>query len=159
MARWLWGMAVVILALLNYSVWQKEQLLKDGATVLLELAPRDPRSLMQGDYMVLRYHVANDIGKAVKERNLDGRAVIALDADGVGRFVRIDDGTALAAGEQRLFFRKRGHAMRLGAEAFFFEEGRAGHFQSAKYGELTVATDGEAVLTGLRGADRKPLVP
>ncbi|MFX7329222.1 GDYXXLXY domain-containing protein, partial [Acinetobacter baumannii] len=34
---------------------QKEMLLKEGQLVLLPLAPVDPRSLMQGDYMALRY--------------------------------------------------------------------------------------------------------
>jgi len=47
-SRWLAG-AVIALALIavNVSIWQKEQLLKQGAVMILPLAPVDPRSLMQ----------------------------------------------------------------------------------------------------------------
>ncbi|MBI3711463.1 MAG: GDYXXLXY domain-containing protein, partial [Burkholderiales bacterium] len=39
---------VLILCAVNYIIVQREQLLQDGRIVLLELAPVDPRSLMQG---------------------------------------------------------------------------------------------------------------
>ena len=42
---------VLLLVYFNWSVYQKEQTLKEGQLVLLQLAPVDPRSLMQGDYM------------------------------------------------------------------------------------------------------------
>ena len=44
---------ILLLGYFNWSVYQKEQTLKDGQLVLLQLAPVDPRSLMQGDYMRL----------------------------------------------------------------------------------------------------------
>ena len=46
---------LLLLGYLNWSIYQKEQTLRDGQLVLFELAPVDPRSLMQGDYMSLRY--------------------------------------------------------------------------------------------------------
>ena len=45
---------LLLLGYLNWSIYQKEQTLRDGQLVLFELAPVDPRSLMQGDYMSLR---------------------------------------------------------------------------------------------------------
>ena len=50
--------AVVVLGVVNFEIYKKEQLLAEGMTVFLELMPRDPRSIMQGDYMVLRYNIA-----------------------------------------------------------------------------------------------------
>ena len=44
---------LLLLGYLNWSIYQKEQTLRDGQLVLFELAPVDPRSLMQGDYMYL----------------------------------------------------------------------------------------------------------
>ena len=44
---------ILLLGYFNWSVYQKEQTLKEGQLVLLQLAPVDPRSLMQGDYMGL----------------------------------------------------------------------------------------------------------
>ncbi len=45
---------LLVLVAFNYSVYTKEKTLEAGTLVLLELAPVDPRSLMQGDYMVLK---------------------------------------------------------------------------------------------------------
>ena len=43
-----------------YSMTTERQgLLRNGRTVYLELAPVDPRSLLQGDYMALNYAVMN----------------------------------------------------------------------------------------------------
>ena len=50
---------VLLLVYFNWSVYQKEQTLKEGQLVLLQLAPVDPRSLMQGDYMRLNYKEAS----------------------------------------------------------------------------------------------------
>lgn len=50
---------ILVLIAVNVSIYQREQLLQHGRFVLLELAPVDPRSLMQGDYMALRFEVAN----------------------------------------------------------------------------------------------------
>ena len=41
----------------NYKVQQFEDVLATGKPVVLKIAPVDPRSLMQGDYMVLNYAI------------------------------------------------------------------------------------------------------
>ena len=62
----LFGTLVIILGLVNWQIYQKEQHLAHGTKVYLELAPVDPRSLMQGDYMALRFKIADDIRAALK---------------------------------------------------------------------------------------------
>jgi len=63
MKKYKWHIIILNLVLLlgyfNYSVIKKEKLLDNGQLVLLELAPVDPRSLMQGDYMALRYRISD----------------------------------------------------------------------------------------------------
>lgn len=76
--------AVIVLALVNFEIYQKEQLLAEGTTVLLELAPRDPRSIMQGDYMVLRYHIARL--PALSKVEKDGYLVIERDENKLPSF-------------------------------------------------------------------------
>ena len=56
-----WLVGISILVAVNYAIWQKEQLLTHGKTVILALAPVDPRSLMQGDYMRLRFQAEQDM--------------------------------------------------------------------------------------------------
>ena len=149
------GLALT-LGLLGWLVAGKEAVIAEGRLVLLELAPVDPRSLMQGDYMVLRYAIARDIDR--DDWPDDGHAVLAVDADGVGALVGRDDGGPLADDRVRLRYRRRDR-LRIGAESYFFEEGQAAVYDEARYGELRVAPDGNSVLVGLRDAHREILGP
>ena len=159
-----------ILGLVNGSVAQKERLLDRGSIVLLELAPVDPRSLMQGDYMALQFVIARDTRQALmKARSApdsqardalaasDGRIVAKIDASGVATYARLDDAKPLADNEIYLRYRVRQGQVRFATNAYFFEEGTAKRYEAAQYGELRVAPDGELLLTGLRGKDLKPL--
>jgi uncharacterized membrane-anchored protein len=153
-------MTVAILVLVNLQIVGKERILTEGRTVLLRLAPMDPRSLLQGDYMALRYAMADEVAAAAKAAGVsDGRIVMELDEKNVARFVALDESRPLAAGQQLLEFRKRGEAVRLASDAFFFEEGLGEHFAAARYGELRVADNGTAVLVGLRDETARPLEP
>lgn len=154
---------ILMLAAVNFNIYQREQLLEHGRVVLLELAPVDPRSLMQGDYMALRFKVANDAfpgfgWNEVKEGTpKDGHLVVALDEHGVGSFKRLADGTPLAANEAVLRYRVRNRQPKFATNAFFFQEGHADEYAKARYGEFRVAPNGDMILTAMRGADYKTL--
>jgi uncharacterized membrane-anchored protein len=151
-------MAVVILGTVNTLILGKERIVTDGRPVLLRLAPQDPRSLMQGDYMALRYSLAGEVARAAKTLEInDGHAVVGLDDQNVARFIRVHGDETLGADEHLLQFRKRGETVRLASDAFFFEEGQWKTYQPARYGELRVDTNGHAVLIGLRDDTFKPL--
>jgi len=151
--------ALVVLGLVNWSIASREAMLATGRVVLLELVPVDPRSLMQGDYMALRYRLANEaFGAARGARPADGHMVVHVGADGVATSLRFDDGAPLAAGDVRLRYRWR-EGPRFATNAYFFEEGTASRYTGARYGEFRVSDDGDMILTGLRGADLRPLEP
>ena len=149
---------LVLLAFVNFGIYQRERLLTEGRVVLLRLAPVDPRSLMQGDYMRLNFEVA---GQAFpfesRGRLADGKLVVALDPHHVGQFRRLAKGEPLAPGEVALRFRVRNGQPNFATNAFFFEEGQADAFARAVYGEFRVDSDGEMILTGLRDAAFTPL--
>ena len=63
---------VLILAGVNWSIYQKEQHLATGAVVYLKLRPVDPRSLMQGDYMRLGFELADKISAALFKKPRGG---------------------------------------------------------------------------------------
>jgi uncharacterized membrane-anchored protein len=151
--------AAVLLFILSWLVWQKEQTAAHGRAVLLELGPRDPRSLMQGDYMVLTYGLPQAFQQRLTDDKLrqHGHVVLRLDAKNIGTIQRLDDGTPIAADEIRLRFRNRHGNLRLGAESFFFQEGDAAKYDRARYGELRVDAQGNSVLVGLRDADQVQL--
>jgi uncharacterized membrane-anchored protein len=150
---------LVMLAAANYAIYAKERLVTEGRIVLLELAPVDPRSLMQGDYMALRFKVADGaFGRDKVNKDLgDGRIVLKLDAQAVGNYARFDDGTPLSPDEVRMRYRIRNQHAKFATNAFFFQEGQAKLYQAARYGEFRVDMKGEAILTGLRGRDLAPL--
>jgi uncharacterized membrane-anchored protein len=164
---------VLSLLVVNLVIAQKERLLAHGRVVYLELAPVDPRSLMQGDYMALRFKVANDaepsLSRVDRNRQIfrtagnlataDGHMIVAVDERSVGRFVRLDDGGPLGAGEVRLRFRVREGLLRFATNGFFFQEGTAPLYESARYGEFRVSDNGDLMLTSLRGPNLEPLGP
>jgi len=142
---------VIILIAGNTAIFQKQELLATGRSVLLELAPVDPRSLMQGDYMALRFKVSNDAFRGRDGLTLDdGRLVLAVDERNVGKFVRFDDRTPLGTQEIVMRYRVRAGTPKFGTNAFFFQEGDAGLYSGARYGEFKVSPSGDAILTAMR---------
>lgn len=146
-----------VLGLVNYSIYRKESLLASGRVVFLDLAPRDPRSLIQGDYMALRFRLQDDLWA---HRNLrDGHIVVALDKRGIAAFRRLDNGTPLASDELRIRYRVRGDEVKLGTNAFFFQEGHEKYYRGARYGEARIDAGGEMLLSGMRGENLEKLGP
>ena len=144
-------MTGAILVIVNGQIMIKEGIIENGNTMLLRLAPRDPRSLLQGDYMALRYAIASEVAMAAKNaQTTDGRVVVELAPDGEASFVALDEGQVLAQGQHLLRFRRRGDSVRLASDAYFFQEGQWERYAGARFGELRVSEDGDAVLTGLR---------
>ncbi len=154
---------LLILASVTVSISRKETLLATGRVVYLELAPVDPRSLMQGDYMALRFKAANDaFGNRLQDRETppsDGRIVLSIDERGVGTYTRLDDGTPLATNEVVLRYRIRERRVKFATNAFFFQEGHAMDYAKARYGEFRVADSGECILTGMRDENLELLGP
>ncbi|TET37654.1 MAG: hypothetical protein E3J69_02275 [Anaerolineales bacterium] len=154
----LWLFAFLAVVVINVLVIQKEQLLATGQLVLLELAPVDPRSLVQGDYMRLRFDISDEVETETNMR--DGFIVVRLDSENVARYVRIyDQNTSLAQDELLLRFRQRTYDVRVGPESFFFQEGTAKYYNNARYGEFRVSKSGDVLLTGLQGEDFEELGP
>jgi uncharacterized membrane-anchored protein len=151
--------AIAALGTLNFSIIGKERIKQNGEIIFLELVPADPRSLMQGDYMTLRFALANalhdDIGlsKGGASEGDIRYAPIKLDGKRIATLAPRGNGAAL-----KFRYRIRNGAVWLGTNAFFFEEGSAAQFQPARYGEFRLDTaTGEAVLTGLRDKELKAL--
>jgi uncharacterized membrane-anchored protein len=144
--------ALLVFGGVNWQIAGKERLRSSGQIVFLELAPIDPRSLMQGDYMALNFAVARSISATE-----NGTAVLALDPRRVGTYDGLDGGSLPGPGKMRLRFRVRSGAVWLGTNAFFFHEGDAERYRDARYGEFRVNSDGDAMLVGLRDKDLRKM--
>jgi len=63
---WMAGALALVLAAVDYSIAAKERIRAEGEVVYLQLAPVDPRSLMQGDYLALRFLLADAIEQGLR---------------------------------------------------------------------------------------------
>lgn len=156
---------LMILAVVNWAIWQKERHLAEGEIVYLELAPVDPRSLMQGDYMALNFALGNQIQTMLHQAESDsdllkasnGVVVVRLDEQRIAHFQRLDDGTSLADDEQQLRYRLRNGQVRFATDAFFFQEGHAERYEPARYGQFRVNAQGEPLLVAMYDDELNPL--
>lgn len=138
---------ILLLIIFNSSLVEKEEILSEGKLVLLKLAPVDPRSLMQGDYMTLRYEIANNINKGIPRR---GYCILKVNQNKIAEKVRFQkEITPLKENEIPVKYRLVEGQLFIGAESYFFEEGHAKKFEDAVYGGLRVDEEGKSVLIGL----------
>jgi uncharacterized membrane-anchored protein len=139
---------VLVLAFFHYSVMKKETLLSEGKLVLLQLAPVDPRSLMQGDYMTLRYAITRET--ATDEIPKRGYCVIGLDSGIVAKKIRLQPHrTPLQANEYLIEYTAGKWELNIGASSYFFQEGQAEKYAKAKYGGIRIDQQGNSLLIGL----------
>ena len=155
LAVWLVGMSILVAV--NFAIWQKEQLLTHGKTVILALAPVDPRSLMQGDYMRLRFQAEQDMQRYLPYKKdssvADGYVIVSLNEQHIGEVQGVvsELPATIAANQWPLRYRIRAGELRFATNAFFFQEGHADDYAQARYGEFKVSNDGEMLLANLRG--------
>jgi uncharacterized membrane protein/uncharacterized membrane-anchored protein len=91
---WLVGVFVIaLLGAVNYKVQQFEDVLATGKPVVLKIAPVDPRSLMQGDYMVLNYAILSEFQQSqfLSESNESLESNESIDAGEANETIGIDE--------------------------------------------------------------------
>ncbi|WP_279504380.1 GDYXXLXY domain-containing protein [Aeromonas veronii] len=151
---------LTILAGINATVWRYEHAMSSGEVVLLRLAPVDPRSLMQGDYMRLNYEIARELtsrdARATQNKGSD-TLVIRLDAHQVASLVADGKADRLASDERLLQVHQSERQWQIGPDAYFFEEGSGQQYEAARYGEFRLQADGKTLLVGLRDEAYQPI--
>ncbi|MFP7409074.1 GDYXXLXY domain-containing protein [Aeromonas veronii] len=151
---------LAILAGINATVWRYEHAMSSGEVVLLRLAPVDPRSLMQGDYMRLNYEIARELTSRDTRANQDKGSdtlVIRLDAHQVATLVADGKQDRLASDERLLQVHQSERQWQIGPDAYFFEEGTGEQYEAARYGEFRLQADGKTLLVGLRDEAYQPI--
>lgn len=134
---------VAVLAYFTVEIIDKEQLLKNGTQVRLRLAPIDPRSLMQGDYMKLNYDILWYCSS-----DSDRYAVVSIPE---GDFLRTQfDNEGISDNEVaiRVYYNQRRMAT-LSSDNYFFEEGSAYQYDDAKFALVVVDKRGDIYIKNL----------
>lgn len=165
--------SALVLVFLNYAIYEKEALKKEGELVYLELAPVDPRSLMQGDFMQLRFDVVSLVPSSqIKNWPSRGFMAVALNEDNIGIAPRLYEGGELPetvklfryafqarGGLLESFFGSRFGQISIVPNTYFFQEGQARLYAQARYGVFIFGKGGDYLLVGLADENRKLIEP
>jgi uncharacterized membrane-anchored protein len=160
----------LVLVLVNISILKKEDHLANGKIAYLALAPIDPRSLMQGDYMALRFGISSDINRALQDYDEfgnriypksaeDGYIIVKLDNKKIASFKALYTDQTLSDDELLMHYRVRDDEVKFATNAFFFQEGTARYYEKARYGEFRVDDSGELLLVGMYDENLTKLEP
>lgn len=152
--------AVLVLlqiAAMSLQIGKSEHLLSHGQLIKLQLEPLDPRSLIQGDYVRLRYTISQPPIFDSKNGEVPSKQKIAVvlapnTATGVHEFSRVyTKGEALGPGEVRINGTRIGYeGINYGIETYFIPEGTGRNYeQHAKFAEVKVSAGGDAMLERL----------
>jgi len=156
--------AALVLALCLWGIRGNERVLAHGQPVLVELTPVDPRSLMQGDYMRLRYAIQSDLLLHMPQRweRMPRSSYAYLVIDEQGRALAVHSiGSQLSplpeGANLAVKLRGKPYSPDIAAREFFFQEGHGKTYEAAKWAELRVDTTGKALLLNLRDESLKIL--
>ena len=157
-------LAVVSLIIFNLLILKNEHHLKNHPSIFIELQPVDPRSLIQGDYMVLNYNLKLD-------ESLSRRLPISsYHQSSLLSYIVLDQNRVVtktlfslqqpAVTAQKLRLKNPDNSpdsLYPAANSFLFAEGLADCYNNARYAEFKVDIDGNALLASLRGKNLQPL--
>ncbi|HLV31527.1 MAG TPA: GDYXXLXY domain-containing protein [Chitinispirillaceae bacterium] len=138
------------------SVKNREDLLDSGEVFLFRLAPVDPRSILQGDYMTLNYRITS----GTHAKNIPSRGYIVFQADSLNIADRIrfqEKPEPLNSNERIIKYYAHKRNISIGSESFFFQEGDADLYAKARFGGIKVAKNGTSILFGLFDANCKKI--
>ncbi|CAK7020691.1 MULTISPECIES: GDYXXLXY domain-containing protein [Fusobacterium] len=143
---------LLLMIVFGYSVIKEEKNLKK-ATFYIKTVPVDPRSLIQGDYMVLNYDIAEsarmEIGNIRK-----GYIRIKINDLKIAEFIRIDEEYLPPSNNEiSIQFQKNGSNIDIGVNSYLFQEGTGNKFQKAQYAEVIELKNGKLRLKNLLDKD------
>lgn len=143
---------LLLMIVFGYSVIKEEKNLKK-ATFYIKTVPVDPHSLIQGDYMVLNYDIAEsarmEIGNIRK-----GYIRIKINDLKIAEFIRIDEEYLPPSNNEiSIQFQKNGSNIDIGVNSYLFQEGTGNKFQKAQYAEVIELKNGKLRLKNLLDKD------
>ncbi len=149
------GMLLAVLVAVNWSIWQKEQIIAQGHPLFVPLAPVDPRSLMQGDFMRLRFDLPAMTGRNDPEQA--PCVIVSVDNRGVGQLTEDPGNAPLRSGQYRVRLTRSASGWIFVSDAWYFREGEGARWEKARYGEFRILPGGGALLVGMADQKLKPI--
>jgi uncharacterized membrane-anchored protein len=144
-----------------HSITSNEAVIASGRQIFLALAPVDPRSLVQGDYMRLNFAVPAEARRSNVAPETSNRswAIASIDERQVATVANIVDERPhlTQAGQIALPMQRKQGRWIVGTDAWFFKEGTAAKWQTARFGIFRIGANGTALLVGMADKDLVPI--
>ncbi|WP_078548902.1 GDYXXLXY domain-containing protein [Litchfieldia alkalitelluris] len=157
--KWVPVLVIIIIqvSVLGYQVTSNELLLKNGKEITLKLAPVDPRSLLQGDYVQLGYEVGGIDN--IEELPSGTRVYVILKEDNKGIYQRtklittkinpkdypLEENEVLLAGNYNGY-----DTIIFGIESYFVKEGTGLEIErTVEFAKVAVSKKGDAILQSI----------
>ncbi|MDO6658095.1 GDYXXLXY domain-containing protein [Anaerobacillus sp. 1_MG-2023] len=157
-SRWnlIWLVVILMISFVTYNGVKNEVALQSGKEIRLALAPVDPRSMLQGDYVTLRYDISTLPGP-VLPANKKIKVVLASTANGsyeYGGYYKIegDWNKPYEPSENDVILNGTtysDHDVQYGIESFFISEGTGSTFEGKTAASIKVSESGNAILIDL----------
>lgn len=159
-----------ILIFANYNIVKFEGVLNQGKPIILKLAPVDPRSLMQGDFMALNYEILTSVRETLtsedaynenKQEKEKAYLLVKYDKHNVAVFCRLEENVPQQFNgcEPNIYLPLNLSSYwspQLPTHSYFFSEGKGAYYAKAQYGEYRFK-DGTALLFRLLDENLNPL--
>ena len=160
----------------NVYAWQSQQIKLRGKILFLELAPVDPLSLVQGQYMTLRFGIEKSYDATPEDQHIiensrgNMLAIIHLDNRPIGTLTGlkpIDQWQQPPNPQDTLLLEvhawhtnsDESYTIQIQQNSFLFQENTEDRYTEAKYGMFRVQENGQYVLIDLADKHLRPLTP
>ena len=158
-SRWklIWLVVILMVSFVTYNGVKNEVALQSGKEIRLALAPIDPRSVLQGDYVMLRYDISTLPEATELPANKKIKVVLSPTSKGTyeyGGYYKIEgnwnkpyepsDDDIVVNG---LIYSD--HDVQYGIESFFISEGTGQVFEDKTMAIIKVSENGNALLVEL----------
>ena len=145
------------LSLILGTVYSNEKKLKEAKEIIVKLAPKDPRSLLQGDYVILNYEISRGAEKwlrAIKNKKVNKVKVVLSKQNEIYIFDSLYTPTQnITLQKDQVIMNgkvKKQRHVYFGIENFFVEEGTGLEVErNANFAKLKVTSTGDAFITEL----------
>lgn len=125
----------------------KEEGYKKQKSFYLKLAPVDPRSILQGDYMILNYDILSTAKSIIYNSNLEnGFIIISIDKLKVAHFNSVSNKKVDEDSIKSISFSYNKFDVNIGTNTFLFQEGMTKDYNNSVYAEVVLINNSIRVL-------------
>lgn len=150
---------LLLAVIFTFSV-VKEESCQQQTGFYLKLAPVDPRSIMQGDYMILNYEITDKALLNIRDNFINrGYINLKIDKNNIGQYVSVSQKPFNDENDKSkisVVFSFNGTDIDINVNSYMFQEGDSSLYSKAEYAQVILVKN-KLRLKALTDKNFKPL--